>query len=206
MPAMRPPLASTLAASLIACALLLACTAEPPAAPTTATAGMKTVATASAAPANAPASARTSGPPRLSAAPPGGRVAAVVAAERSTAGDAQVIVYVGAGWCEPCVAFHDALVAGRLDADLPNVRFLEFDLDRDRARLAADGYRSRFVPLFAIPDPDGRASGRQLEGGIKGPGAAQNLVDRLRPLLTPDPTTAIAEPGSTTPPDPIAAR
>ena len=204
MPAMRPPLASTLATSLTACALL-ACTAEAPAAPTTATAETKTVATASAAPASAPANARASGPPRLIAAPPGGRVAAVVAAERSTAGDAQVIVYVGAGWCEPCVAFHDALLAGRLDADLPNVRFLEFDLDRDRARLAADGYRSRLVPLFAIPDPDGRASGRQLEGGIKGPGAAQNLVGRLRPLLTPGPTTAIAEPGSTTPLDPIAA-
>lgn len=155
---------------LLALCALLACTAEP--APVAAT------------PAPAPSTpARAAKPPRLVAAPPGGGVAEVVGAERATAGDALVIVYVGAAWCEPCVAFHDALLAGRLDADLPDLRFLEFDLDRDRDRLRAAGYESRYVPLFALPGPDGRASGRQLEGGIKGPNAAQNLVDRLRPLI-----------------------
>lgn len=133
-----------------------------------------------AAPVAAPVTAR---PPKLVAAPAGGRVAEVVAAEAATAGDAVLFVYVGASWCEPCVAFHDALTAGKLDADLQNVRFLEFDLDRDRARLEADGYTSRYVPLFALPGPDGRASGRQLQGGVKGPGAAANLVQRLQPLL-----------------------
>lgn len=116
-------------------------------------------------------------------APRGGRVAEVVEAERSGAAGARLVVYVGASWCEPCVAFHDALVAGQLDADLAGVRFLEFDLDRDRARLEADGYSSRYVPLFALPGPDGRASGAQIEGGTKGPGAARQLVQRLRPLL-----------------------
>jgi thiol-disulfide isomerase/thioredoxin len=130
-----------------------------------------------------PVAAPAAKPPRLVAAPAGGRVAEVVAAEAATAGDAVLFVYVGASWCEPCVAFHDALTAGQLDADLQNVRFLEFDLDRDKARLEADGYTSRYVPLFALPGPDGRASGRQLQGGVKGPGAAANLVQRLQPLL-----------------------
>lgn len=134
------------------------------------------------APAAAPASTT---PPRLIKAPAGGRVAEAVIAELGGAGDDLVVVYVGAPWCEPCVAFHDALVAGNFnnDNDLTGVRFLEYDLDRDKARLEADGYTSRYVPLFAIPGPDGRASGRALQGGIKGPGAADNLLQRLRPLL-----------------------
>ncbi len=135
---------------------------------------------APAAPAPAPAAAPRG--PRLVSAPAGGRVAEVVAAELAAGGD-RVVVYVGASWCEPCVAFHDALVAGQLDADFPGIRFLEFDLDRDRARLIADGYESRYVPLFALPGPDGRASGRQIQGGVKGAGAAANLVQRLGPLL-----------------------
>ncbi len=157
---LRPP--------LVLCAVLLACSADPPApqpAPT---------------PTPTPTT-RAPAPPRLIPAPRGGRVAEVVEAERSDT--ATLVVYVGASWCEPCVAFHEALVAGQLDADLPDVRFLEFDLDRDRARLEADGYSSRYVPLFALPGADGRASGAQIEGGTKSPGAARQLVQRLRPLL-----------------------
>ena len=162
--------------------VLSACAAEPsaPPAPVTTAAPAAPAAPAIVAPAGAPTGAIR--PPRLVPAPAGGTVAEVVTAERG-AGDTLLVVYVGASWCEPCVAFHDALLAGQLDADLPGVRFLEFDLDRDKARLDADGYSSRYVPLFALPGPDGRASGRQIQGGVKGPGAAANLVQRLRPLL-----------------------
>ena len=132
----------------------------------------------------APPTQTRSNKPRLVAAPAGGSVAEVVSAELATAGGDTLVVYVGAGWCEPCVAFHDALTAGQLDAEFPGVRFLEFDLDRDKPRLVADGYSSRYVPLFAVPGPDGRASGKQIEGGVKGPGAAANLVARLKPLLS----------------------
>lgn len=135
------------------------------------------------APATVPAKAPVQRPaPRLVPAPAGGRVAEVVAAEAGD-DDTVLVVYVGASWCEPCVAFHDALTAGQLDASLAGVRFLEFDLDRDKARLAADGYTSRYVPLFALPGPDGRASGRQIQGGVKGANAAASIVERLQPLL-----------------------
>jgi len=153
--------------ALLALSLLLACNADPAPVPAA------TPAPAVAAP----------GKPKLVAAPAGGGAAEVVNAERDSAAGTQIVVYVGASWCEPCVAFHDAFVAGQLDADFPGVHFLEFDLDRDRGRLAADGYSSRLVPLFAIPGPDGRASGQQIEGGVKGAGAAANLVKRLKPLL-----------------------
>lgn len=122
-------------------------------------------------------------PPRSVAAASEGAVDEIVRHATISAGDARLLVYVGAEWCEPCVAFHDALARGDLAGRLDGVVFLEFDLDRDGARLQGAGYQSRYVPLFALPAADGRASGRQIEGGIKGPGAVDNLVGRLTPLL-----------------------
>jgi hypothetical protein len=54
-----------------------------------------------------------------------------------------------------------------------------YDLDKDRARLEAAGYKSEMIPLFAVPKKDGTASGLQMEGSIKGEGA----VDEIRPRL-----------------------
>ncbi|KIG15373.1 hypothetical protein DB30_05705 [Enhygromyxa salina] len=109
----------------------------------------------------------------------------LVNAERARAqtDDRQLLVYVGASWCEPCQYFHDAVDGGSLDQVFPNLRLLEFDLDRDRDRLAAAGYSSQMIPLFVAPGPDGRAGPRRTEGGIKGPGAVDNLRPRLEALL-----------------------
>ena len=97
-----------------------------------------------------------------------------------------LLVYVGATWCEPCQRFHRAAEEGKLEGQLPPVRFLEFDLDQDGERLKAAGYRSRLIPLFAVPSPDGRGSGRQIEGSIKGEGAVAEITPRLRALLEGD--------------------
>lgn len=94
----------------------------------------------------------------------------------------KLVVYVGATWCEPCKVFHQAAVSGDLDAELPPATFLEFDADRDGARLEKAGYRSRYIPLFAIPGPDGKLL-RSIEGSIKGPGAAGEIAPRLRKLV-----------------------
>ena len=117
---------------------------------------------------------------------PDGDVAAVAQAEleRAQKDGRALLVYVGATWCEPCSRFHEAAERGEIGPDLPPLRILEFDLDRDADRLAAAGYRSRLIPLFVVPGPDGRASDERVEGGIKGPGAAANLVSRLRKLLS----------------------
>lgn len=121
----------------------------------------------------------------LVAAPPGEEVAALVARERdkARASGGRLVVYVGASWCEPCTRFHDAAKAGELDATFPGLVLLEFDHDRDEARLETAGYASKMIPLFAIPGPDGRASGKQLEGAIKGKGAVGFIAPRLRRLL-----------------------
>lgn len=116
----------------------------------------------------------------------GAPVAPFVAGEltKARAGHYGVLVYVGATWCEPCQGFHRAVAAGELDDMLAGVHLLEFDLDADRDALAAAGYSSQLIPLFALPKPDGTASENRIEGSIKGPEAVrENLMPRLRAFL-----------------------
>jgi len=99
-------------------------------------------------------------------------------------GQRNVLVYVGASWCEPCKRFHQAVEKGELDEILRGTRIVEFDLDVDRDALQAAGYASRLIPLFAVPRDDGTASERRIEGSVKGEGAVEkDLVPRLRALL-----------------------
>ena len=98
----------------------------------------------------------------------------------------RLVVYVGATWCEPCQAFHDAVERGELDDALSGVRFVEFDSDRDGARLDAAGYAGRYIPRFVLPQADGRGGDQRMEGGIKGTGAVANIMERLAPLLVRD--------------------
>ncbi len=115
----------------------------------------------------------------------GGEVAALVRTERAraVASNRQLLVYVGAVWCEPCQRFHHAAERGELDASFPALTLLEFDIDRDRERLAVAGYASRYIPLFAVPKEDGTASGKQVEGGIKGDGAVGFITAKVEDLL-----------------------
>ena len=103
---------------------------------------------------------------------------------RAAADKRRLLVYVGATWCEPCRHFHDAAKAGQLDAEFGDLRLLEFDLDRDRERLAAAGYASQMIPLLALPGPTGVSTGRGMQGSIKGDGAVENMRPRLKELLT----------------------
>ena len=114
-----------------------------------------------------------------------GDVAPLVRAEqkRTGASSPQLLVYVGAAWCEPCQRFHRAAEQGDLDATFPELTLLEFDLDRDRDRLTAAGYTSKYIPLFALPKEDGTASGKQDAGGSKGDGAVDFITAKLKGLL-----------------------
>jgi hypothetical protein len=123
---------------------------------------------------------------QLIPAPPGD-VAAVAQAQltKSQAAHRHLLVYEGATWCEPCRRFHEAAEAGKLDSALPDLDLLVFDADADRDRLHAAGYKSELIPLFAVPGPDGRPTGKQTEGGYKGDEAVPNLVPRVQALLQP---------------------
>src|SRR6185503_15229269 len=100
------------------------------------------------------------------AAPTGEDVATIVRPEleRARKDGKDLLVYVGATWCEPCQRFHHAAEKGELDAVFPRLRVLEFDLDRDGERLAVAGYVSKLIPLFVAPNDDGTASARRIEG------------------------------------------
>lgn len=132
-----------------------------------------------------PAGEAPAGRVRILDAPATGDVRGAVRQTLSQAagGKRRVVVYVGATWCEPCQRFHKSAAAGELDATFPDLTLLEFDLDRDRERLSAAGYTSKYIPLFALPAPDGSASGKQVEGGIKGEGAVAYMAPRLKALL-----------------------
>ncbi len=109
--------------------------------------------------------------------------------EEADASGQRVLVYVGATWCEPCQRFHKALESGQLDDALAGTKFIEFDADKDRSELRAAGYASKYIPLFSVPDQSGHASGRAIEGSIKGDSAVrENLVPRLLALLDGKPT------------------
>jgi thiol-disulfide isomerase/thioredoxin len=102
---------------------------------------------------------------------------------RAKADKRDLLVYVGATWCEPCQYFHNAARAGELDAKFPTLRLVEFDLDRDLEALDRAGYASKLIPLFALPREDGTGSRDRIEGSIKGPGAVAEITPRLQSLL-----------------------
>jgi thiol-disulfide isomerase/thioredoxin len=122
---------------------------------------------------------------RIVHAPSGSDAAKVVREQREHAKSdgRDLVVYVGAKWCEPCKYFHQAAEKGELDGEFPDLTLLEFDLDEDRDRLATAGYVSEFIPLFAMPAADGSASEKKFEGSVKGNGAVANIAPRLRSLL-----------------------
>jgi thiol-disulfide isomerase/thioredoxin len=132
-----------------------------------------------------PAPAKPSGGHVISIHPPLGEVPPIVKseAEKASLAGRQLVVYVGATWCEPCQRFHHALERGELDETFPKLTVIEFDLDHDAERLKQAGYASRFIPLFALPKPDGTASFKKVEGGIKGEGAVSFVSGKLKELL-----------------------
>jgi len=118
-------------------------------------------------------------------APAGEDVATIVKREleRARKDGRDLLVYVGAVWCEPCERFHRAAEKGELDGVFPRLRVVAFDLDKDAERLAVAGYVSQMIPLFVAPGDDGRASDRRIEGSVKGEAAIGDLSARLRRIL-----------------------
>ena len=117
--------------------------------------------------------------------PAGSNAAAAIANEvvRAQHDGKQLVVYVGATWCEPCQQFHAAAAAGKLDQAFPKLRLLVFDNDRDGDALEKAGYHSKLIPLFVLPNADGTSSGKQIEGSVKGADAVKQISPRLEALL-----------------------
>ena len=125
------------------------------------------------------------GGPALIMAPAQGEVPELVLAELEQAKQhgQQLLVYVGASWCEPCQVFLDALKANELPPHFDDLRFLKFDHDNDESRLDEAGFGGKMIPRFVVPAPDGSATERRFEGSTKGPEAITNIVPRLEGIL-----------------------
>lgn len=148
-------------------------------------------------PTSSAAAAATAGKMEWKAAGPGDVAPLVMdAAAKAKAGGRKLVVYVGATWCEPCQKFHQAANKGELDKTLGDVSFLEFDADRDKERLEKAGYTSTYIPLFVIPDAQGKATARRVEGGIKGETVVAYLTRRIRAIIVGNPPPSI--PGAAT--------
>jgi thiol-disulfide isomerase/thioredoxin len=185
LPSTRAPLLAIVLLGLLGCTAStgLGCgRAEPeprpsadPAVSTTVTPSPRPATSAPAAAASTPAVGAPAGPLILAR--------GVRSVHAGAGSDAAQVVHVGAKWCEPCQSFHKAAAKGDLDGEFPDLTLLEFDLDEDRDRLATAGYVSQYIPLFAMPGSDGRASEKKFEGSVKGDGAVANIAPRLRSLL-----------------------
>jgi thiol-disulfide isomerase/thioredoxin len=89
-----------------------------------------------------------------------------------------LVVYAGAGWCEPCKRFKHAIQTGALDDKLARTTLLVFDADRDTERLASAGYKFQFIPYVALPAADGHPSDSQ-EARAKGSESWRELIGKL---------------------------
>lgn len=114
-----------------------------------------------------------------------GVVSTIIAAQlsKAKAENRRVLLYAGASWCEPCRYFHEAVDRGELTGKVGALDLVAFDAQMDAERMLLSGYESQMIPLFALPNADGKASGRHIEGSVKGPAAVDDLVPRLRELL-----------------------
>lgn len=89
-----------------------------------------------------------------------------------------LVVYAGAGWCEPCRRFKSAIQSGSLDDKVAKTTLLVFDADRDTERLAAAGYRFQFIPYVALPGADGHPTD-SVEARAKGSESWRELIAKL---------------------------
>jgi thiol-disulfide isomerase/thioredoxin len=89
-----------------------------------------------------------------------------------------LVVYAGAGWCEPCKRFKSAIQTGALDDKLSKTTLLVFDADRDTERLASAGYKFEYIPYVGLPGADGHPTD-SAEARAKGSESWRELLTKL---------------------------
>lgn len=118
---------------------------------------------------------------------PNADFASTVRLERAKATRAgrMLVVYVGADWCPPCKAFHEAILAHQLDQQLAKVTFLVFDFDRDASKMGAFGYQTTHIPYFVKPGPDGAPEAAFNIKTLNKPEAVKEATAKLVAWQTP---------------------
>jgi len=166
-----------------ACSRSSAITQDAPATPSGASAGAGAGAGGAAsgpAPAAAPTEAVRETAVRVVVAGQDSDALSVVRTERlrAKAEGRVLVVYAGAGWCEPCKRFKHAIQTGALDDKLAKTTLLVFDADRDTERLASAGYKFQFIPYVGLPGADGHPTD-SAEARAKGSESWRELIAKL---------------------------
>lgn len=105
-------------------------------------------------------------------------IAADFAAEAVAAGKTPV-VYVGAGWCQPCVAYKAVLDDPRMKEAHAGVRILEADMDLHYEGLSELGVNPSGIPHWEILDASGKSTGAVITGGAWGDNTPENMAPAL---------------------------
>jgi hypothetical protein len=99
-------------------------------------------------------------------------------AEEAVAAGQTPVVYVGAGWCQPCLLYKASLDDPRMKAAHEGVRILEADADLHD--LSALGISPNGIPHWELVDAAGHSTGAVVTGGAWG----DNTPENMAPVLT----------------------
>ena len=91
------------------------------------------------------------------------------------------IVYVGAGWCEPCRAIHAHQRDPRMVDAFKGTYVIELDMDDWGAGdMGALGYETKAIPVFMVVGDDASARGPKIDGGAWGDNIPENMAPPLK--------------------------
>lgn len=102
------------------------------------------------------------------------------------------VLYLGATWCQPCVAYERALFHPEMVAAHANVLLVKADFDRHGSALEAAGFVASGVPFWCHLDREGGNSGRCITGAAWGEDTPENMAPVLRPFFSDTPRTGTA--------------
>jgi hypothetical protein len=91
------------------------------------------------------------------------------------------IVYVGAGWCEPCRAIHTYRRDATMVEAFRGTYVIELDVDDwGPGDLTSLGYETKAIPVFLSVGDSGSAKGPKIDGGAWGDNIPENMAPPLK--------------------------
>jgi hypothetical protein len=95
------------------------------------------------------------------------------------------IVYVGATWCDPCLALKKHRDDPKMVDAFEGTFVIEIDADDwNAASFGALGYKTSVIPIFIAVDAEGKATGRTIDGGAWGDNIPQNMAPPLKQFFS----------------------
>jgi hypothetical protein len=84
-----------------------------------------------------------------------------------------------ADWCKPCRDLSALMEGGRMIEALRSTYIIKVNVDDWQDKLRGTGFVPREIPVFYAIGGDGRPTGRQILGYLKGEKASEKLIHRL---------------------------